>query len=93
MSSRKKAKKYKVETIEDFGNVVTEENFMDLMTAFGETIGVLLQMRKKVSSIKLTSFEWIDDGKPTVKKIIAKNTDTSEVLEITNVKRKSNHAK
>lgn len=82
-------KKYKIESIEDICNVVTEENFLRLMTDFGEIIGVHLQLKKTIPSIKMTSFEWCDDGKSGLKKVIAKNTATSEVFEIKNIKRKT----
>lgn len=84
----KKPKKYKIESIEDICNVVTEENFLRLMTDFGEMIGVHLQLKKNIPSIKMNYFEWCDDGKAGLKKVIAKNTDTSEVIEIKNIKRK-----
>ncbi len=83
-------KKYKIETIEDLCNVATEDNFLRLMTDLGETIGVMIQLKKEIGGVKINSFEWCDDGKVGLKKITATNRETCEVVEIKNIKRRKN---
>lgn len=85
---------YKIETVNDFMQVVTEENLEYLIADFKSTLRTGLEMNKlmslvasttgqEVEKLSLPCFQWIDDGKHDIVGItISAHDDPSVRLEI-----------
>jgi hypothetical protein len=86
---------HEIKTIEQFADLVTEENLPLIVEDFRSTLEALVNMDKLVKQVceieqlpyeklKMEAFNWIDDGKHELSKItIQSSEDPSVKIEIT----------
>lgn len=60
--SKKKHKQHKIRSFHDFAKVVNEDNIDMLCGNFYGVMKQFVEMRKVEPKLKLTGFDWIDDG-------------------------------
>ena len=87
---------HEIKTIEQFADLVTEENINYILNDFRITLELLLDMEKlsaqgskiqskKHEKIKLTRFAWVDDGKNEIKEFTISGSDDDMKLVIKRV--------
>ncbi|WP_288983312.1 hypothetical protein [uncultured Flavobacterium sp.] len=65
-AATKKQKKFpvhKIRSFDDLDKILTEENCDMIMGNFYGVVKCFLQVKKKHPELKLSGFDWIDDGK------------------------------
>ena len=89
----KTGKTYHIDTLEKFLNVVSIDNYEDIMKDFNSWVSYYIQFvdelrkakpellqDKSNTEIAEGTFEWVDDGSNEIKGIRVEDTKTGEVL-------------
>jgi hypothetical protein len=63
-------KEYKIETLEQLGDIITPDNLKEILTYLEKHFIALLFVKSVDKDAKSSGFTWIDDGKNDVEVII-----------------------